>query len=581
MNGRRFFQILLLAFTLFLLSACGIHTETTIEADARFNGQRVMVLTFDKNALSKIAGGADSVEILLTEYAPDSLKIETKELENGTLEVTAVLPFSGIEDYREKVNALLKRSESSLTPDIYFENNTEAVFRRGIAFRDNVETKELLGFFVKAAVRDGIIKENDDKIWDKEKASLSIDGEVLVNGSAFPIRYDTSEGYEPRLIKLFTERNEDGTWNRTIAMLFRSDEAKSLPADIAKTIIDSPEVKVNPLHPLPGDSGYSAIEFTLLKASEAEIADMTGKIFRDDAASFSYEIRVNDEARVIKELKEHVYDGLIRDPKNIRSYYYLTPAESPLRERIAGILPENADLACDGKQLQETYEYRDEILPVYESAEIEITLSPEKGITKRKIILTFPAEAKDRDAAVEAMRTLLGEGLVRTAGNALEIEYSGEDIPGADRKLFGSESWFEVDGSLFGYTMTYTDTLTPRRFQAKKLSVKINPPAFASAVSEDIREGKSADGAESVFVRNVYGGAYPVMIAIFATAAAILIFGGFFGYRRLKRRGRPALKKPTPSPEETRDTDRFYFPREDFAEEKTDEFSDNGNGESR
>ena len=204
----------LLVATMVIITGCGGNLKTKINMENNLSGVREMVLTVNREENDKyINGDFNSIINLVKSSTPKELEFNAvQDDKNYTL--TFKLKFSSLEDYNTKVNALLGADYGNGEKILFSEPTSP--FAKGLSYKEEFSSKELLSWFPKLLVESGYIaSENESYIFNS-----SADNQLTYKGQTYNSQYDMSintiEFLPIERIDLLTKFNVDGTLSRKI-----------------------------------------------------------------------------------------------------------------------------------------------------------------------------------------------------------------------------------------------------------------------------------------------------------------------------------------------------------------------------
>ena len=286
MKKRVIFVLLSAFLMILLLTGCVSTVRTTLEISGDFSGQRTMVCTLDGSA-----GDAqlDAVKRLIAEHCPSVLSYKT-EKDGGKNIAVFTLAFSTREDYVQKLEVLLGRA-----PDVNLQRS-DAIFCRGFSYREDFTSKELLGWFDKAAVEAGMIQEGQT-LWSLEKPSLTLDGKTYTSRSdTLDITEMASHPVDKIVVN--TTLKSSGLFERTITISIPKRTADALGASL-----DSYLKTLNPEGTLTDTGGGKQFVLRIPEATAEELGRKTVAALDSESCAVQYG---SDESASTRFLEESV-----------------------------------------------------------------------------------------------------------------------------------------------------------------------------------------------------------------------------------------------------------------------------------
>lgn len=179
-----FIAVFLTVLTL-ILSACGANIETSLNLENAQKGARTMTIVFSpKDNKEYVKGDVSTMDTSIKKHLPSELSFGGIQTEGDKARASFTLSFQSVEEYRTKVENLLKLSGSSIQPTIdIFESNQGLV--QGAQIHENFESKDLLGWIPEALQVDGLIESNrkNNVLGHEEKTTVTISGHEVKNSS--------------------------------------------------------------------------------------------------------------------------------------------------------------------------------------------------------------------------------------------------------------------------------------------------------------------------------------------------------------------------------------------------------------
>ena len=182
---RWMFLAVLLTIAALILSACGAKIETQLGLESAEKGTRTMQVSFNlKDNKDKIKGGSEALDASVRKHLPEGLEYGGIQSEGDKARATFTIPFSSVDEYRNKVASILKAAGSKTEPTVTILN-TEQGLVQGIQVKENFSSKELLDWVPEALVVDGVIESsNKNSVFNSSGSETTVKfGEKEVKNS--------------------------------------------------------------------------------------------------------------------------------------------------------------------------------------------------------------------------------------------------------------------------------------------------------------------------------------------------------------------------------------------------------------
>lgn len=326
---------LLLAAALFccvlVIASCGATVDTEFTADGNFNGTRVITLTLDNGDLSSyVPGGKESIDITIKKYMPDCLTYTLTE-SSDSLVCKFTLAFTGIDDYRTKVNKILAAEvDDPVTAEIEYES-IGSPFKSSLKFKENFTSMDLIGWFRYGLEKDEVVTESSTSNWfETGSTKVTIAGTEYSAYSSISIDDSVYNTPDSVLVKTYFLTN--GNFDRTIEFCFSNDTLTSLSEqsinveEYFKGIVSSSAVEK-----LVQD--YQTTYYVKMKGLPAEqIAAETAKVLQSENITFESSVKtdVNVARRMLISVTEKLEGAYyLRNERNLTSIYFLYDGAEP------------------------------------------------------------------------------------------------------------------------------------------------------------------------------------------------------------------------------------------------------------
>lgn len=207
-----------LLVTTLLLAGCGARIDTllTIGADGQ-SGSRVITLTLDKADYDRddVDATPSDVEASLRKHLPEQLTLTSYTETDDEVQAVLTLSFATLDEYRQKVTALLGEAAQNSPPtlDVQLESSTVL---HGAKIEESFTSKELLGWLADGLVADGVVPES--YAWrtftDGTTKVTAADKPYEVNYPRISLDEIDDNGFTA--VTMETTPRDDGGWDRSI-----------------------------------------------------------------------------------------------------------------------------------------------------------------------------------------------------------------------------------------------------------------------------------------------------------------------------------------------------------------------------
>lgn len=528
MKKRGILKLLLLGVLLLILTGCGIDVSTTIELNGDSSGKRVMTLKLDSETMREFKGKPEDITALLKDKVKAPLEYAVTKAEADGFEATITLPFSSVDDYRNKVKELYALGGFDQEPWIVFKEKSDSIFVKTLKYEDDVETKNLLRFLETEAVSRKLITESDAQdLWSYEYATVTLNGKNLLEGGGFPLKYEDSVDLSPYEVLIVTGLRSNGNWDRWFILSFDKVAASGLPKDLDKELFKKARPQAKPPYPDPSNPDGIIYEFALSDKTPDQIMSATGELFGDKLNTFSYEIKANDPmlGKIHRELKETIPNKTFGPSTRIESIYSISRPDASLDDILKTYNAGDDSrrlLHAYGEQLANGYVFSEDEVPSFGAASVELKLDPSRGVTQEKITLSNPLSFSE-ELCAEALTAVIGnsEAKLESGDDGITITCDPAKAPALNEFLLSLNQQSAPMNSLFSYQAKFSVTVSAIGFRADTINLKLDPPAFSSAVQGE--KEKSFNGTSYASLELYYKGPRLVPITIAAVCAILLI----------------------------------------------------------
>ena len=207
--------IFLMLITVFLLmfAACGGTLDTTVNLNEDLSGTRVMKYTISKSDFNEyVSGDIASVDATIAANVPENLTYALSEDESNYI-ATFTMNFSSIEEQSAKASALINDGGEYQTTFLV----GESVFSKGFVYEEDWYSTYVMSWLETLLVNSGYVSSgNQSYIFNEEISHVSYKGETVESGNKISV--STMDYIPIENIRIFTDVNSDGTYNRKIEL---------------------------------------------------------------------------------------------------------------------------------------------------------------------------------------------------------------------------------------------------------------------------------------------------------------------------------------------------------------------------
>lgn len=246
---RWMFLAVLLTIAALILSACGAKIETQLGLESAEKGTRTMLVSFNlKDNKDKIKGGSEALDASVRKHLPEGLEYGGIQSEGDKARATFTIPFSSVDEYRNKVASILKAAGSKTEPTVTILN-TEQGLVQGIQVKENFSSKELLDWVPEALVVDGVIESsNKNSVFNSSGSETTVKfGEKEVKnsgGSTISAKDVQDRGFKAMVLEL---QEKDGGYSATASFvakdIMNSETAAAIDAYLNQVKPEGSELK--------------------------------------------------------------------------------------------------------------------------------------------------------------------------------------------------------------------------------------------------------------------------------------------------------------------------------------------------
>ena len=246
---RWMFLAVLLTIAALILSACGAKIETQLGLESAEKGTRTMLVSFNlKDNKDKIRGGSEALDASVRKHLPEGLEYGGIQSEGDKARATFTIPFSSVDEYRNKVASILKAAGSKTEPTVTILN-TEQGLVQGIQVKENFSSKELLDWVPEALVVDGVIESSHkNSVFNSSGSETTVKfGEKEVKnsgGSTISAKDVQDRGFKAMVLEL---QEKDGGYSATASFvakdIMNSETAAAIDAYLNQVKPEGSELK--------------------------------------------------------------------------------------------------------------------------------------------------------------------------------------------------------------------------------------------------------------------------------------------------------------------------------------------------
>lgn len=207
--------LFLMMITVFLLmfAACGGTLDTTVNINEDLSGTRIMKYTISKSDFNEyVTGDIASVDATIAANVPANLTYALTEDESNYI-ATFTMNFSSLEDEAAQATALINDGGEYKTTFMI----GESVFNTGFVYEEDWYSTSVMGWLETLLINSGYVSNsNSSYIFNDEYSHVSYKGETADSDNKISV---STMSYIPiENIRIFTDVNSDGTYNRKIEL---------------------------------------------------------------------------------------------------------------------------------------------------------------------------------------------------------------------------------------------------------------------------------------------------------------------------------------------------------------------------
>lgn len=495
MKANKIKKLILILFLLIVLTACGVNIDESMNIDKKFSGTREMVLSFDKETIDNVEGGTDGIIKLLKENIKEPLKLILLETREDSLSFKLNLDFSSMDDYIRKVNKLNDLGNVDEKVELIFSVSNDD-FNKGIEYKDNIDSKNLLKFLVDKAISEGLISENNrSSVWKDHTFKLIYEDEILMEGENPPYEYNDSLYIGPEEIVMMTSRN-DNHINRTYNFIFTKENEKLLKENWMNSIFSDSDIEyVGRYEKTYNGVCYVFHKFTISGDSE-DIKKANADIFdTENSFSFVEENNIDTFSRDLK-ISEQLPHNRFSDRASIYSFYYKD--EKDIKDHFTGTYMESRKklfdmcFIADESDLENIYTINKKEKVKFSTLTIETNVSY-KGLSRS---LSFEKKDNETKKNVEdfLLKYLQKNNIdYMDKENKIIVKYPKNDFKKINSLFFDGDISFDISNkNIIKCVISYTEDSTLSKFEVKRIKQDISFDKFTNIDNSSIVSGENS-----------------------------------------------------------------------------------------
>ena len=226
---------------LVLLTGCGMKTELKVNSrsDAEFAGERVIVCDEITNtSLMFSSAKVTDITDCLKKNCPPQMEFSCAYSDSKQTKAvyTFKVKFTGMDDYKTKIAALLGRTPSV---EYAYKSPDEALFKSGFSLTEDFESKDLLAWVKPALKKDLNISRDISSLTDSVTVTMngtSFDNENLLSAR---VKINTIAQYRLSSLDISTIRYGDDEYTREVTLNIPQDTVKALGKDNIQQFLEA------------------------------------------------------------------------------------------------------------------------------------------------------------------------------------------------------------------------------------------------------------------------------------------------------------------------------------------------------
>ncbi|GAA2040813.1 hypothetical protein GCM10009720_21540 [Yaniella flava] len=190
-----------------------------------YSGQRQFVLTMADSDVETLSGGIEAATQTLEDHVPEVLNFDGIEQEDEGYSATFTLTFDDVDDYRQKIAALLDASEVPESDRGMNIEVSEEQLVTDIVFEEDFYNDDLMGWASTALVEEDVVSGNSSVFTSSGTASVVFDGEEVTNSTSLPrINFELTDDRRFEELGMDIEILESGNINIALSYLVAPDK---------------------------------------------------------------------------------------------------------------------------------------------------------------------------------------------------------------------------------------------------------------------------------------------------------------------------------------------------------------------
>ena len=217
-QGKLGFLAVFLTVLALIVSACGAKVETNLGLESTEKGSRTITVSFNlKDNKEYLKGDVNTLDASIKKHKPQELDYEGMRTEGDNAQATFKVAFNTLDEYRSKIEAILKASSFSEDPKITISNSKDGLVQ-GVQISENFTSHDLIKWLPEALVADGLIdsKRQNNVLQSGDNNTVTFEGrDIKTQGSSSKISAEDlkDNGFEE--VYILTEK-KDGKYSTKI-----------------------------------------------------------------------------------------------------------------------------------------------------------------------------------------------------------------------------------------------------------------------------------------------------------------------------------------------------------------------------
>lgn len=395
---------LLAALTIVVFTGCGADVATKLDVDKDFKGTRTIEAVISNSELKDyVKGGADGIEEIIKKNIPSEMKYTRSGTDSG-VKFTFTVEFSNFDEYKTKMNSILKQSGYTKDSGIEYEY-TDNPFKTKVSYKENFGSAVLLDWLTNAVAEAKIVSKDKSNFVDSSKASLTIAGKKYSVSSTIKASEKDITSFDT--IRTDVYLNDDGTIKKDFTFVL-SDTNKEKLSQKGTNIEDYFNGILPEKAAIDSSSAKEKTTYviSITTSDTAEIIEATKKIMCCENVAFSKSCAPGMKAKgiadiTIKETVDAIY--YLNDSYDFKSYIHPYAGSEPDFDST-GFYPD-MEYDDDYKPIAFGYNPSGEDVTFYfkwkvlfDLSDVEITA--DKKYLTEKLSLTIPSSLPEELSAI-------------------------------------------------------------------------------------------------------------------------------------------------------------------------------------